>query len=177
MIRAFRVLMSVPVLLMVLSSSAWAQLPVPDVGSGRDVPGAAELPDPSLEYKILYMVGAAPKPTDVNPTLIAAGRLLNTLAAHGVPADKRKFAVMIRGGLDIILKNEAYKARHDGQDNPNVAIIQALKKAGVEIRVCGQGVSAMKLNRADIMPEVQVDYWALTTRVNLELRGYVILGG
>lgn len=158
--------------------AAARQLPVPGPGfePARDVPGAHELPDPSMEYKVLYMVGEGPKPAEVNPTLVAAARYLNTLAKWGVPAEKRKFVVMIRGGMDMILKHEAYRARHNGQDNPNVAIIQALSKAGVSVRVCGQGVLGRKYNTADILPEVQVDLWAMTTMVNLSLKGYVRIG-
>lgn len=159
------------------ATAAWAQQwPVPGVEPARDVPGAKELPDPATEYKLIFMVGAGPKATEVNPTLQAAARYLNTLAKWGVPAEKRKFVVMIRGGMDMILKNDAYKAKHPGQDNPNVAIIQALSKAGVSVRVCGQGVLGQKYNAADILPEVQVDLWALSTMVNFELKGYVKIG-
>jgi len=162
--------------LVATAAPADAQLPIPDAGAARDIPGAHEMPDPAMEYKVLFMVGAAPKPTEVNPTLQSVARFVNTLAKAGVPAEKRKVVVMIRGGIDMILKNDAYKARHEGQDNPNVAILQALKKGGVELRVCGQGVAGMKLDPATIMPEIQVDLWAMTTAVNLGLKGYVRIG-
>jgi intracellular sulfur oxidation DsrE/DsrF family protein len=152
------------------------QWPVPGVEPAKDVPGAKELPDPATEYKLIFMVGAGPKPTEVNPTLTAAARYLNTLAKWGVPAEKRKFVVMIRGGMDMILKDEAYQKKHPGQHNPNIAIIQALSKAGVSVRVCGQGVLGLKYESADILPEVQVDLWALSTMVNFELKGYVKIG-
>lgn len=172
-----RQLIPATALVLALAGSAAAQqLPVPDVTAARDVPGAHELPDPAMEYKVLFMVGAGPKPTEVNPTLQAVARYVNTLAKHGVPADKRKIVVMIRGGIDMILKNDTYKTRHEGQDNPNVAMIQALAKAGVSIRVCGQAVVGMKLDRATILPEVQVDLWAMTTAINLALKGYVRVG-
>jgi len=29
----------------------------------------------------------------------------------------------------------------------------------------------------DVLPDVQVDLWAMTTMVNLQLRGYVRVGG
>lgn len=155
------------------SAQPW---PVPGIEPARDVPGAKELPDPATEYKLIFMVGAGPKATEVNPTLQAAARYLNTLAKWGVRAEKRKFVVMIRGGMDLILKNDAYKAKHPGQDNPNIAIIQALSTAGVSVRVCGQGVLGQKYAATDILPEVQVDLWALSTMVNFELRGYVKIG-
>jgi intracellular sulfur oxidation DsrE/DsrF family protein len=162
---------------------SWAQtdraLPVPGVEPARDLPGAKEVPDAQTEYKVLFDVAqAAAKPTDVNPMLQATARYLNTLAKVGVPAEHRKIAVIFhQGGTAAILKNDAYKARHDGQDNPNIEIIQALKKAGVEFRVCGQAVLAMKIDPKDIQPEIQLDLWALTTIINMELRGYVRIGG
>ena len=165
------------------SSPARAQagqaLPVPGVDPARDVPGAKEMPDPKTEYKVLFDVAtAAPKSTDVNPMLQAAARYLNTLAKTGVPAEHRKLAVIFhQGGTPAILKNEEFKKRNNGQDNPNIAIVQALKKAGVEFHVCGQAVLGMKIDPKDIQPEIQLDLWALTTIVNMELRGYVRIGG
>ena len=154
-------------------------LPVAGVEPARDIPGAKEIPDANTEYKVLFDVGReAPKPTDVNPVLQAAARYLNTLAKVGVPASHRKLAVIFhQGGTPAILKNDAYKARNNGQDNPNIAIIQALKKAGVEFHVCGQAVLGMKIDPKDIQPEIEIDLWALTTIVNMELRGYVRIGG
>ena len=83
---------------------------------------------------------------------------------------------MIRGGIDMILKDDAYKARRDGKSNPNIDIIQKLAKAGVSLRVCGQAVVGMKLDRATILPEIQIDLWAMTTAINLGLQGYVRVG-
>ena len=153
-------------------------LPIPGVAPARDVPNAKEIPDATTEYKVLFDVAkAAPKPTDVNPTLEAAARYLNTLAKVGVPPEHRKIAVIFHlGGTSAILKNDAHKARNNGQDNPNVAIIQALKKAGVELHVCGQAVLGAKIEPNEIQPEIQTDLWALTTIINLQSRGYVRVG-
>ena len=166
-----------------MSGRAWAQagqpLPIPGVDPARDVPNAREIPDAKTEYKVLFDVANAPaKSTDVNPMLQAAARYLNTRAKVGVPAEHRKIAVIFhQGGTPAILKNTEFKARNNGQDNPNTAIIQALKKAGVELHVCGQAVLASKIDPKDIQPEIQLDLWALTTIVNMELRGYVRIGG
>ena len=74
------------------------------------------------------------------------------------------------------MKNDAYKARF-GHDNPNVALIHELKQAGVDLRVCGQGLLGRKIDQSQVLPDIQVDLWALTTMVNLQLRGYVRVGG
>ena len=166
-----------------LSVSAFAQsaqpLPVPDGPVATDIPGAKELPDPSVTYKVVFDIGkAAPKIDDVNPMLTAIARFINTLAKNGVPADHRKIAVVFhQQGTEIILNDETFKARNNGHRNPNVALIQSLKKAGVDFRVCGQAVLANKIDQKTILPEIELDLWALTTLVNLELRGYVHVGG
>jgi intracellular sulfur oxidation DsrE/DsrF family protein len=160
-------------------AQAGQALPIPGVEPARDLPGAREIPDAKTEYKVLFdVVRAAPNAGEVNPMLQAAARYINTLAKVGVPAERRTIAVVFhQGGTPAILKNDAYRARNNGQDNPNIAIIQALKKAGVDFRVCGQAVLGMKIDQKDIQPEIQVDLWALTTIINMELRGYVRIGG
>lgn len=167
------------------SAWAWAQsqsaqnLPVAEYGAARDVPGAHELPDPSMTYKVVFDIGkASPKADEVNPGLVTVARYLNTLAKYGVPADHRKLAVVIhQDGTPMIQNDDAYKASHDGHDNPDIAIIRSLKKAGVDFRVCGQSVLAHKIDPKTIMPEIELDLWALNTMVTLELRGYVHMGG
>jgi intracellular sulfur oxidation DsrE/DsrF family protein len=165
------------------SSSALAQsaqsLPIPGYEAARDIAGAGELPDPSLTYKVVFDISkAAPRIDDVNPGLAGVARYFNTLAKCGVPADHRKIAVVLhQAATEVILNNAAFKARNDGHDNPNVALIQDLKKAGVDLRVCGQAVLARKIDPATIQPEIELDLWALTTITNLELRGYVHVGG
>ncbi len=58
----------------------------------------------------------------------------------------------------------------------SIALIQAMKKAGVDFRVCGQAVLGMKIDHKTILPEVQVDLWAGMTIPNLMMRGYQRLG-
>jgi intracellular sulfur oxidation DsrE/DsrF family protein len=154
-------------------------LPVPGYEAAKELPGAKEMPDPSMVYKVVFDIGkAAPKVDQVNPGLATVARYVNTLAEHGVPADHRVIAVVFhQGSTSIVQNNEAFKARNEGHDNPNIALIQALKKAGVDMRVCGQAVQAMKIDPKTIQPEIELDLWALTTLVNLQLRGYVHVGG
>lgn len=168
--------------LMMLGAAAGVQaqdLPVPGVPAAREVPGAVEGVDPAMTYKVVFdLATAGPKPTEVHPMLQAVGRYVNTLARAGVPAERRKIAVVFhQGGTDYILQNDAYRAKHGGQDNPNIALMQTLKKAGVDFRVCGQAVLALKIDPKTIQPEVQLDLWALTTITNFLMKGYALIGG
>ena len=78
--------------------------------------------------------------------------------------------------IHITMSNAAFKARH-GKDNPNIALIQSLKKAGVEFHVCGQGLLSRKIDKSQVLPEIDVDLWALVSIVNFEMRGYARIGG
>jgi intracellular sulfur oxidation DsrE/DsrF family protein len=171
-VAVFAMLMALPGSLRAQSAQA---LPIPTVDSAIDFPNAHEMPDPSLTYKIVFDIAkAADKIDDVNPGLTVISRYFNTLAKGGVPADHRKFVVVFhQGGTEIALNNAAFKALKDGHDNPNIALLHSMKQAGIDFRVCGQGVISRKFDVATINPEIQVDQWALTTITTLQLRGYV----
>ncbi len=155
-------------------------LAVPGYPVARDVPNAHELPDPKMDYKIAWGIGQGAKDmsAEVNPGLETLARYVNTLAKWGVPKEKRHLIVMFHqrsADFDIVMTNQAFKAKY-GKDNPNVPLIAALKKAGVEFRACGQAVLGRKLDPKDINPEVQVDLWAMTTFFNLQMKGFVRAG-
>ena len=156
-----------------------APLLVPGYDVSKDLPGAKELPDAKTDYKVVFADGQdAKNPGDVNPMLPTIATYVNTLGKYGVPADHRHIVIMFHQrtpDLDIVMSNEAYKARYN-RDNPNIAIIHALKKAGVDIRACGQGLIARKIEANQVNPDIQVDLWAMTTLVNLQLKGFVRVG-
>jgi intracellular sulfur oxidation DsrE/DsrF family protein len=152
---------------------------VPGFEAAKDLPGARELPDPKTDYKVVFADGQdAKNPGDINPMLPIIATYVNTLGKYGVPADHRHLVIMFHQrtpDIDIVMSNEAYKERYN-RDNPNIAIIHALKQAGVDIRVCGQGLIARKIDAKQVNPDVQIDLWAMTTLVNLQLKGYVRVG-
>lgn len=154
-------------------------LPVPGYGTAKEVPGAQQTPDPNLTYKVVFnVVNAAPKVNQANPGLVTVARYLNTLAKYGVPADHRKLVVVIsRFATPIVLDNAAFRARYQGVDNPNIALMRSLTNAGVTLRVCGQAVAHFKIDPKTIQPDVHHDLWALSSTVNYELRGYVHIMG
>ncbi len=152
---------------------------VPGYEAARDLPGARELPDPNTDYKVVFADAQdAKNPGDINPMLPTIATYVNTLGKYGVPADHRHLVIMFHQrtpDIDIVMTNEAYRERYN-RDNPNIAILHALKQAGVDIRVCGQGLLARKIEAQQVNPDVQIDLWALTTLVNLQLKGYVRVG-
>ena len=157
--------------------AADTKLPVASANAAKDFTGAKELPDPGTNYKVVFSVSAKVKDDEVHPTLKMIGLYLNTLAHNNVPAKNRHFAAMFhQGGGDAVFSNDVYKARHNGVDNPNIAALKELHEAGVELRVCGQGLIGKKVDPSQLLPGVQADLWALVTMVNLQARGYVRVG-
>lgn len=152
---------------------------VPGYEAARDLPGARELPDPKTDYKVVFADGQdAKNPGDINPMLPTIATYVNTLGKFGVPAEHRHIVVMFHQrtpDIDIVMSNEAYRERYN-RDNPNIAILHALKQAGVDLRVCGQGLLARKIETTQVNSDIQVDLWAMTTLVNLQLKGYARIG-
>ena len=156
------------------------QLAVAGYPVAHEVPGAHELPDPKTDYKIVWGIGQGAKDptTEINPALPTLARYVNTLAKWGVPKEKRHIIVMFHqrsADFDIVMTNEAFKAKY-GKDNPNIALISALTKAGVEFRACGQAVLGRKIDAKSVNPDIQVDLWAMTTFFNLQMKGFVRSG-
>ena len=156
------------------------ELAVPGYPVAVDVAGAHELPDPTLDYKIAWGIGqgAQDPTTEINPALPTIARYVNTLAKWGVPEAKRHIVVIFHQrspNFDIVLGNAAFKAKY-GKDNPNVALIAALKQAGVEFRACGQALAARKIDAKDVNRDIQIDLWAMTSFMNLQMKGFVRAG-
>ncbi len=152
---------------------------VPDMPVATDIANAYELPDPNMNYKVVFSVNRDPaSPDDVNPMFNAIATYLNTLGQHGVPPENRNIIALIHHrteGFDIVMSNEAYKKRY-GRDNPNIEIIRKLKQAGVDIRLCGQGIIGREIDAKDVNPDIQIDLWAMTSIINLTMAGYAHVG-
>jgi intracellular sulfur oxidation DsrE/DsrF family protein len=161
-------------------SQAAEELAVPGQPVAVEVPGAHELPDPTLDYNIAWGIGrgAEDPTTEINPSLPTIARYVNTLAKWGVPKEKRHIIVMFHqrsANFDIVMTNDAFKKRY-GKDNPNIALISALTAAGVEFRACGQAVVGREIDARDVNPDIQVDLWAMTSFMNLQMNGFVRTG-
>jgi len=152
---------------------------VPGMSVTADIANAHELPDPNVNYKVVFSVNRDPQsPDDVNPMFNAIATYLNTLGKYGVPPEHRNIVAMIHHrteGFDIVMTNEAYKERY-GRDNPNIEIIHKLRQAGVDIRLCGQGLIGREIDAKDVNPDIQIDLWAMTSIINLTMDGYAHIG-
>jgi intracellular sulfur oxidation DsrE/DsrF family protein len=171
--------LTLALLLAVLSTPASAQpLPVPSAGLPGFLNGMREVPDPGLDYKVVFDMSSAWPSDRIYPGLQSVARYLNALAEYGVPPSRRHLVVVLHGGAtQFVLKDAAFAARHHGQPNPDATLIARMRQAGVDFRVCGQAVLAAHIAPGDILPAVQLDLWAVSTLANLQLQGYARLPG
>ncbi|MFT9089470.1 MAG: DsrE family protein [Gluconacetobacter sp.] len=151
---------------------------VPAYGAVHAADGLANRPDPSLRYRVAFDTTRAPAdPEQINPALERIARFMNLLAAEGVhPKAGDVVAIVYGAAAPSILSDAAYRARF-GRDNPNTALLRALRKAGVSIDVCSYALSGQKIARDAVADGIQVDLSAMVTLANLQLRGWAVISG
>lgn len=152
-------------------------LGVADFGATHTAPHAAERPSKSLRYKVLFNVTQGnDDTTKPNASLDKVARFINLLAADGVwPLPGDVVAVMHGKATPIVMDDAAYRADHNGAANPNLELIDQLRKSGASVRVCSQALAAASIAPEVVDKRVQIDVAALTTLANLQLRGYALI--
>lgn len=145
-------------------------------GRINPAPDAAMQPDPSLDYRVAFNVTKAPSdPKMVNPSLDKVARYLNLLAAGKVSPKPGNILAVVHGpATELVLSHKAYRAKH-GMDNPNLALVEALRKAGAEVHVCSQALAGQRIAKADVASLVTVDLSALTTLTTLQMKGWSVM--
>ena len=128
------------------------------------------------EYRVVWeMVDGADEPTDVDPGYVTLARFLNLHARHGVDPDRIHLAAVVHGsGWHALLNDEAYGARFDDLENPSRTLIEELLANGVEIVLCGQTAGARGVDRAELLPGVEMGLSAMTALHWFQSRGYTL---
>jgi intracellular sulfur oxidation DsrE/DsrF family protein len=153
-----------------------AASPIPSFGKIAPLPDAAMQPDPHVKYRVAFSITRSDARRDeVNPGLEKVARYINLLAAGGVRPRKGDVLAVVHGpATELVLNDDAFRRKY-GTSNPNIALIDALRKAGVEVHVCGQALAAQKIARADVYSGATVDVSALVTLTTLQLRGWSVM--
>jgi intracellular sulfur oxidation DsrE/DsrF family protein len=181
MMRAF------PSVAAVLCLSAWtwafAQTPterklvypiIPNVGGVVPLPDAAE--QPRTGAKVVFDVTTDSKSNDMNKGLERVARLLNLYGSTGFKASDVKIAVVMHGeATKSVLTHVVYKEKFGNAKNPNLAVIDDLRKAGVEIFVCGQALASKGFAEAEVAEGIKVAAAALTVVINRQSDGYAYI--
>jgi intracellular sulfur oxidation DsrE/DsrF family protein len=102
-------------------------------------------------------------------------RAVNLFASAGVPQSHLNLVVVIHGtATPIVLDNAHYQEKFK-LENPNIALIDALEKAGVKVAVCGQALAGNKFPQEWVYPKIENTLSAITDIVILEKNGYVLI--
>ncbi len=166
----------------IAADAAHAQWPapkapvVPEADGYVVIPDAAIPPEKDHVYKAVVDASrAATQATDLIPALNATGAELNTLSVAGVPQENARVVVAFRGpAVDALLDDAHYKAKF-GVSNPNLKVLSELRKAGVDLFVCGQTLAYEKIDPACLAPEVVVAADAFIVLIKYQNSGYALL--
>jgi intracellular sulfur oxidation DsrE/DsrF family protein len=149
---------------------------IPNAGGVVPLPAAAE--QPRQGAKVILDVTANATPVAVNAGLDRTARVLNLYGAAGLRAGDVKIVVVLHGGaVKSVLSDSEYKARIGPATNPNLPLIRALRKAGVEVFVCGQALHAAGFDEADVAEGISVADAFLTVIINRQTDGYAYVPG
>lgn len=145
-------------------------------GRIKDIPGAAYVPDARAHYKVVFtLTQGAQAPEEVNPSLDRVARTVNLYTASGVPLDHLHFVAVLSGAATPLVLDAAHYREKFGVDNPNLPLLAALRKAGVDVAVCGQAVAGWGFAPDWLSADVTLALSALTTSTMLQQQGYALM--
>jgi intracellular sulfur oxidation DsrE/DsrF family protein len=154
----------------------WTTPAIEGYGRIHPLPQGAYRPEAGKTYHIVFGMTMAPKaPQDINPALERVARAVNLYTSAGVHLDHLKFVAVAYGpATGLALNNAQYRAAF-GVDNPNLPVIARLRKAGVDIAVCGQAVAEHEYQYEWVDASVTLALSAITTITTLEQNGYSLM--
>jgi intracellular sulfur oxidation DsrE/DsrF family protein len=141
------------------------------------IPGAAVRPSEKHVYRAIFESTKFPKDFhELLPALNNAGSELNAFGVEGVPEQNWKFVIVFHGAsINGILDDDHYKEKF-GISNPNLAVLSGMKKAGVELFVCGQNLASAKIDPSTLSPLVTIGSDALIVLMEYQNAGYAYIG-
>lgn len=131
---------------------------------------------PRAGAKVVFDSMAETKPSEVNKGLDRVARLLNLYGAANLTAKDVKIAIVLHGeATKSVLRDAAYKMRFGVEHNPNLALIRDLRKAGVEVFVCGQALNYKGYTESEVADMIPVASAALTVLINKQMSGFTYI--
>lgn len=154
----------------------WQTPAIHGAGKMHALPEAAYQPDAKASYKVVFgLTGAASKPDQINPGLERVARTVNLYVAAGVPVQHLHFVAVASGGATAIALDDTHYRDQFGMANPNLPVIAELRKAGVDVAVCGQAMAEHGYPYDAIDAHVTLALSALTTITELQQKGYALV--
>ncbi len=130
-------------------------------------------PPPDVDYRVIAdVVHGSRDPRRVAGSLVRLARLVNLMGYGKVPRGDVHIAAVIEGRAGFAaLSNAAYRKRFH-VDNPNLALLGELERAGVKLMVCSQALAENGLRDGDVAPGIEITLSALTDFALYGARGY-----
>ena len=171
----------IAVLCFIISVTSVAQVKnqnpvIPEADGFVIIKGAKMQPDKNRIYKAVYDATKASKDSSqILPALNMAGSELNALEVCGIPVNHAKFVIVFHGAaINGILDNSHFKAKF-GIDNPNLKVLAELRKAEVQLFVCGQNLLADNIDFKTLSHDVTVASDALIVLMSFQNDGYALM--
>ncbi|MEO7068033.1 MAG: DsrE family protein [Rhodanobacter sp.] len=176
LVAAVLALSLLPVAAFASSPAATATATIVSAGAMHPLPQAAYQPDPAVTYKVVFnLTRGAKEPGQINPALERVARTVNLYTNAGVPLSHLKFVAVASGAATAAMLDNAHYQKEFGVANPNLVVIAELRKAGIDVAVCGQAVAEHHYKNSWIDKQVTLALSALTTVTVLEQKGYALL--
>ncbi len=132
----------------------------------------SDLPSPAnLDYKVAFDIGTG-SPGAKSKNLDAVARLMNMLAASGVPLSRIHPAVVVHNAALWDVTTDAKYTQQFGTPNPNAELVRQLVAKGVPVYVCGQSAAWSDVAKADLIPGVKMALSAMDAHAILNAQGY-----
>lgn len=155
------------------ASTTWIYPVIKGFGKVHPRTDVAVQPDPNADYKVIVdVVHGDNDPSKVFHSLERLARTVNLLGFAKVPADHVHIVAVLDGKAGFAAASNTEYRKHFKVDNPNLAILHALKQAGVELLVCSQALAEMGVKDSDIGPDITISLSALSDFVVYGQRGY-----
>lgn len=133
-------------------------------------------PSAKEDYKVVFKVTSSKEKNGVNAQLWHMARLVNLLTASGVSRDHMHIVGIVSGDATPTILNNATYEKNFKTDNPNLNLIEALKKVGVKVYVCSQAVAEHHFNiETDVDKDVIKTLSALTDLIYFQQKGYALI--
>ena len=132
--------------------------------------------DKDTVYKVIFDVYTDRSNGEkLNPLLNTVARYLNMHAQQGVPIENMKVVVIIHGAATKNVLHATAYLKQFKKENPNTALLHALKNVNVKLFVCGQSYLANGFDSKDKSPDVKMALSALTVLVKFQHEGYQLI--
>ncbi|APU70112.1 MULTISPECIES: DsrE family protein [Flavobacteriaceae] len=158
-----------------MKAQEWQTPEIEGYGKIKYFEDAAELPDTSLTYKMIFNIDSEKEKEGVNVGLWRIARTLNILKAGNISNEKIDIVAVLHGEATYaILTDKEYKKRFQTQ-NPNMGLLRLLKENGVTVLVCGQAMASRNIEKEHLNLYVEMALSALTVLPNYQLKGYALI--